>query len=337
MSVTAKDIANLLNVSTATVSLALNNRPGVSEEMRKQVLTTARKLGYTPRKSSVTNSTKKNIGLLVFKKFGALVDGSFYWFDLASKISEYLDMNDFNLVLLSQTSPLTTSTQYEQLCVDCMGTIVIAFEAEKFDIEIFEKSNVPTVLIGNYNDEVSLDTVIVNNRRAVSLAFKHLHDNGHRKIGFIDSKQHVNSFTNRYHCFQNLLVKYDLEQYRDYSISLNYGPKQTFFDMKKYLEVKSDLPTAYIAANDILAAGTMQALASFGYNIPEDISIVGIDDQPIPALYPQLTTIRVPTDDYAQNAVYLLTRLIETDTPTPAITIMTGVELIIRDSSSKIK
>ncbi len=334
MSVTAKDIANLLNVSPATVSLALNNRPGVSQEMRKQVLETARQLGYMPPQRPAT-PRKKNVGLLVFKKFSTLIEGSLYWFDLASKISECLNSSDYNLILLSQTAPLTSAQQYSQICEDCVGVIVIAFEADRRDLEIFEKSRIPTVLIGNYHDEISLDAVCVNNKRALTLAFKHLYDNGHRKIGFIDSAQHVNSFTNRYHCFQNLVRKYQICNDYDYNISLDYGSKLTIHSMKEYLLTKPELPSAYIAANDTLAAGTMQALTSFGYHIPDDICIVGIDDQPIPALSPQLTSIRVPTDDYAQSAVYLLIKRIESSVHTPAITIYTGVELVARESSSK--
>lgn len=332
------EIAKLLNVSTATVSLALNNKPGVSEETRQKIL----ELKNASLREDVSRIVKEKphgtIGLLIYKKRGdVIVETAPFFVDLMNAIDTGTSNSSFTLnIIYFTTGSLLENIEnvnHSNLC----GLMVIATEMSEEDAELFRKYlKIPYVFTDVAFPSSGTDCVLMNNRSGIVQAMDYAYSLGHRKIGFVNSLQVCNNFTERYSAF--LSKCRELGICGDYVYNVGSTSEAARNGFLQILAGKPDLPTVLVAASDAIAMGVMEALKRSGLRIPEDISIVGFDDMPVVQyLTPSLTSVRLKNKRIASVAVARLIAKIE-DPAERSYTLQqyVDVELIPRASVARI-
>lgn len=330
---TAKELAKMLNVSEASVSLALNGRSGISEETRSKILEAAERFGISKKASNTVS--QRFISLVIFKKHG-LVYGETPFF---SAVLEGISASIADAGYLLQISYFYGNQDYnEQIKIiensACDGVIFLATEAMKEDLKALVTLKKPFVLLDSHSPQGSANAVIINNSQGAYNATRYLIDCGHRNIGHLSSSVRIQNFIERQDG-----VHTAIREYPDCSLTtvkVESTQDGAYLDMMAYLDTKPDLPSAFFADNDIIAISCMRALKEHGLRIPQDVSLVGFDDMPMAYVTsPKLTTIQVPKEALGQQAVRLLENLISNPSAA-ALTIEVNTELIIRDSVKQI-
>ncbi len=334
MGISAKELAEKLNISAATVSMVLNQKPGISEATRQLVLDAAEKYGL--ERKPIVETAPAVIRFVIYKKHGRVVaDTPFF-----SEVTEGITRGCHQQNCMLQISYFYEESHVEEQITNLLdnGTSGIVFLGTEMDQESFallEKLPVPVVILDCYDNEVDLDSVLINNEQGAFLAVKHLYEMGHREIGYIRSATRINNFEERADGYYKALRKCGLEKQEENSFWIAPMSDRGYQDMKRQLGEGRKPIGAYFADNDIIAAAAMRALKEMGYHIPEDVSIVGFDDMPMASfLDPPLTTMNVRKKELGITAVNRLLEKIR-DRDNEVIRISLSTQLIERESVSK--
>ena len=154
---------------------------------------------------------------------------------------------------------------------------------------------------------------------------------GHRRIGHITSEYAVSNLQARTQAFQQMLRRFGLPQYEEYEYVVSSDINDYCASLLPQLD-PDNLPTAIMADNDIIAINSLLALEKLGKKVPEDISVIGIDDLTISAITrPELTTVRLEKKRMGRLAVYRLMTILQDKDYAP-MKILTGAQLVKRKS-----
>ncbi|NLI59838.1 MAG: LacI family transcriptional regulator [Clostridiales bacterium] len=336
MKPTIKDIAEIANVSPATVSNALNNKKGVSADVKQLVFRIARELGYV--KDNYIN--KKAIRFIIFKKHGYVVSDTPFFSSLIEGIQKECKAQGYELLISHINIKEEGYEEFKNMLNtdSATGLLVLATEMVEENLDLFCESPIPLVLLDNYFRNGCFDSVLINNVDAAFNATSILIENGHDKIGYLRSSIGINNFSYREQGYLCALNEYGLELDERTQIYLEPTMEGAYRDMKSAMENDDiRIPTALFADNDIIALGAMRALKEAGIKIPDDVSIIGFDDMPFCEITtPRLTTIKVFKEEMGSVAVKRLIHKIDHhDKITQKIEINT--ELVMRESIKKLQ
>jgi len=338
MGLKVKDIAGMLKVSPATVSLVLNNKPGISEETRRRILKAVEDLGYsTNMLSKPALKSQGSIRFIVYKKHGNVVSDTPFFSALMEGIDQEARMDGYNLIISYINELENNKMDVLRILEDNApsGILLLATEMKPEDLEPFKKLNIPLVILDSYFDMEKLDTVIINNINGAYQATRYLIDCGHQEIGYLHSSVWINNFDERQEGFFKALSEHYIRPNKKYILMLESTMEGSYKDMNRILQSKPALPTAFFADNDIIAFGAVKALKENGYRIPEDISVIGFDDMPFCEMIdPPLTTLRVYKQRMGMIAVKRLLEKIEKNTR-EFVKIEVGTDIIERKSVLK--
>ena len=326
--VTMQDIADEVEVSKNTVSRALNNKEGVSDELRAKIKSVARKLGY-----KLKDKQKIKIAVLIKEKY--FLEPTFYAKILAG-IENRVRQNkiEISLTAVEPESEADPHLPYnlEEAKID--GIITIGKLEKKF-LNFLKERDFPVVLADYYEDDVEIDGVVMDNERGIYLGLEHLRELGHKEIGFVGNIDYFPCFKHRYNKYRIMLCREGLKYKEEYNLIEGDKP---FWDYK-YLEQRikelSTLPTAWVCTNDRTAIPLIKVMKNLGYEVPGDSSIIGFDNvNKSHAIHPSLTTIHVPKQALGKRAVdKLLWRFKNSDYPVE--TTFVNTSLVVRDSTAQ--
>ncbi len=338
-----KDIADMLGISAAAVSMAINGKPGVSAETREKIFEILEK---NRTESEEERQEKKNeisrmgtILLIVHKKNGAVINNVLFT-NLFERIQQEAMKCGYMLNIMHFVPGQDIRSFIESVkTVKTDGIILMATEMHQEDLEFYKEIQSPMILLDSTFDLESYDSVNFDNQTAIYRAFDYAVKMGHKNIGFLKSKTFINNFGHHLDGFYKGIRDYELESYDHPVIELPTFIDQAYTEMKQFLMNKpSDfkMPTLFLSDLDHLALGAMKALKEFGYRIPEDISLIGYDDiSACEISEPPLTTVGVNTLDIGRIAVdQLIHRMKE-----PGdyhVTITVSSKMILRESVCKI-
>lgn len=327
-----KDIAEILNISPAAVSLARNGKSGVSEQTRKQVYDLLRSMENKNRKEAETDP-KGSITLVMHKKSGKIIAETQFFMMATEVIQEEAQRAGYCVTIMQYNETADVNEFIKSLKgLETKGILLLATEMDVKDLDLYRDMEVPIVILDNYYITKRQDCVAIHNVDAMFQIAEYLKKMGHTRIGFLKSKIENNNFSERYKGLQLALDSLGdvLEPKFVYRVGTEVDT--VYEDMKGILMQKVELPDVLVAGNDILAIGAMRALKEYGYRVPEDISIVGFDDMPVSRMMdPPLTSIRIEIKQFAICAVERIVQKIERYSFGPT-TIRVGCELMIRDS-----
>lgn len=340
MGIKVKDIASMLSLSSATVSLVLNNKPGISDATRNRVIEAVKELGYESILPSEEES--RSILFVVYRKHGIEPASTPYFSQLFSEIIEGVEsqikLRGFNLRITYVDDSSILEETRGIVKDNIAGVIVLATEMSEAQVHIFLKMDVPVVILDNYLEQEEADCITINNEQGVQSAITHFVNHGHRKIGYLHVSENANNFTERYFGFYRAMNICKQDVKKEYIIEIaTDGGEAVYQQLKEKLERLPELPTAFFADNDIVAICAMRVFRELGYRVPEDISIIGFDNMVLSEMLdPPLTTIQISKHNLGSIAVNTVVEKINDNTVQRAMKIEVGTKLIVRKSVADI-
>ena len=298
------DIAKQAQVSEATVSRVINDRPGVSAETRQAVLTALDVLGYE-RPERLRKRSAGLVGLVVPELENPIFPA------FAQVIESTLAQHGYTPVLCTQSPGGVTEDEYVEMLLDRQVSGIVFISSLSADTtsdrsryqRLLDRP-LPIVLVNGYAKELEAPFVSCDDRVAGELAVMHLIALGHKRIGLI-------SGPNRFINTQRKLQGYRLAMKRELHVSdseLDEMTSLTLFGVEGGEVAAERLlakgVTGLICASDMMALGAIRAARRRGLRVPEDVSVIGFDDSTlIPFTDPPLTTLRQPVASMAVAAV----------------------------------
>lgn len=332
---TIRDIAKKANVSPATVSLVLNGKGGVGTETRQRILDIVEQEGYVPRPPREAAVPKKTIRLIKLREVGLLIDRNEEFIarvfdgitDEAAAQGYELKVSNMDVRTFEASIPELNSNGDS-------GIILLATEMGERMESILPKLRLPMVVLDDSMHMQYAAAVTMDNEQAAYLALQHLQQLGHRRVGFISSKFSTSNFAARERGMQLAAKKLGLEYNEAYRFELVPDLDNTPDILDAELLARPDFPTGFFAANDILALITLRLFKHAGKKVPDDISVVGMDDLQISAIAsPRLTTVRVFNETMGHTAVtQLVARMANPSGPT--LKTFVTCELVVRKSTA---
>lgn len=329
------DIAQRLGVSTVTVSKALADQKGVSEEMRGRIKALAEEMGYKAP-VSVRQETKRsyNIGVIMSEIYAERY-ATFYW-EFCQKIITCAGQENCYVILEMLDSVREKELEESKLVqgdrID--GLIILGSIQTKYLQMLKRKCKVPVVYMDFYNKQLPEDCVISNSFYGAYYMTNYLFQMGHRKIGFVGTVQATESIMDRYLGYLKSLMEHGAELRKDWVLRDREENSVFCFDT---IDLPEELPTAFVCNSDLTASRMVKSLREAGYRVPEDVSLVGYDDWLYPGLCDvPITTYSVNMTRMAETGIDLLVRRIGGDNSRSNMQIIEG-DIVIRDSVRQLR
>ncbi|SNY20723.1 transcriptional regulator, LacI family [Orenia metallireducens] len=326
-----KDIAKLAGVSIATVSRVVNDKPGVRDEVREKVKEVIKEHEYKPNLIARGLSSKKSniIGLLL-PKFTA------YYTEQVDAIINYCNQKGYRVMITSSVGRFEGELKNLNMLYKSQVEGILYFvgkmtEEKKENIEKINKE-IPVVLLDQAIEELSIPAVLPDNYGGAVKAMNYLVNSGHKKIAFIKAPYYDLEGEKRYRAYQDIMKRNNFEIKEGYVQGSDYSIESGYKAMENILSKSDQMPTAVLASNDGTAIGAINYLREEGIEVPEDISVMGIDDIEIAKHFiPKLTTVKQDLYYVGDEAIKLLFDYID-NKDLKAKKLIVEQELVIRDS-----
>ncbi len=322
-------LGEYLNLSPATISLVLNDAPGVRaipQDTRDRVRAAAAKFDYRP--SFYARSLRKrqtfSIGVLV----PDLSDS--YSGQVLTGVEQYLIEEGYFYLTASHRRKPDLIEEYPRMLMErsVEGFILI-------DTVLQHGLKLPAVAVAGHRDIPGITNVVLDQRRAAELTLRHLYKLGHRKIAFMRGGSHSSDADDRWEHLRAVATELDLEIKPELTVllkSLASTPELGFEPACELLSRKVQF-TAMVCYDDIAAIGAIRAIMEHGMRVPDDISVVGFDDIQGAAFHnPSLTTIRQPLHEMGTVAARILLERVRGEVIDPYVAPILP-ELVIREST----
>ena len=332
--VTIYDIAEATGYSAPTVSKALNGQGSLSEETRQRILDKAKELGYEPNITARTLTTKKShlIGV-IYDDTGMNMGFAHPLFSpVLTRFREKIEAAGYDIIFLSRHFNMTYFSHANFRCID--GVIIINPATNTpADFQDFIKTDLPRVSTNSVFE--GIPTVITENVQSGYDAAEYLVKHGHKKIAYISAP--VNGISTapdeRFEGFKSALEHYQLYDESLYELSADWTKECGAEAFCRLIKRRKDI-TAVFVTNDQLAFGVYEYAKKHGIRIPEDISVIGFDDE-IASEYLGLTTFRQSTTEIADIASQLMLDQIDGKQVPPLI--RCRAEIVERESVKTVK
>ena len=326
-----KDIADALHVSINTVSLALNNKNGLSEETRQAIIQKAKELGYTLAPQS---RPARSIALLLNKRY--LKNLSFYS-RVVYGITNYANQHNYNVIVdfFDNENPVLP----QAVASGSVEGVLAAGNISGEFLKLLSAAKLPLVLIDYSSYQLHTDSVGTQNLLGGYAAAQYVIQKGHQNIGFVGDIHYSNNLRERWQGFSSAVADSRrlgvCQEHGKFSILSSIAPaviEKNYQRLVKEIQTLSQLPTAWVCCNDETAVCLYRALELLHIRPGKDISIIGFDDIESSLLVqPALTTMHVPKKQMGETALIRLCSRIE-NPGLPLQHIMLPVELVERES-----
>ena len=340
---TNRELAKMLGISPAALSLIINHKPGVSEATRATVLARLKEMGQEHLIKKAPAPPSSNLCFIIYKRHGEILDLHPFFLLLMENIENHARSYGYSILLCTIDKRRPMEPQVEHInALDCQGAILFATEMQDEDMDIFLNLQIPVVALDNDFSRLTCNTISINNQMGTFQAVEYLIKNRHSRIGYLKSSMRISSFEERRQGYESALSYFHNAFRPEDVLDVHYTEEGSFRDMRLFLEEHPpiQLPTAFVSDDDTIAAGAIRALTEKGIRVPEDISVIGFNDRPVCEVTdPPLTSVNVSKHAMAVEAVDELMRLIQNQGNAPGETrsrkIRIGTKLLIRQSVAK--
>ncbi|WP_075350761.1 LacI family DNA-binding transcriptional regulator [Algoriphagus marinus] len=336
---TIKDIARELNVSSSTVSRALKDYPGISDETKRKVKEVAEKLNYRP--NAIALSLRKSRSFTIGVIIPEVVH--FFFSTVISGIEEVASSRGYN-VILSQTNESLTreKSSIDTMLSNQIDGFLVSFSKETTDFEHFSRlldHGYPIIFFDRVPNIPHSINVMVDDYQGAYNATSHLISQGYNRIVHLAGPKNLSISKERERGYRDALSNHGIPIDPTLIVECAYGTSDEGFKITENLFKQLDKkPDGVFANNDIAAAGAILACKSLGYSVPNDVGVVGFSNwQFCSMIEPTLSSVSQPGFKMGLKATELLLDLIEKKLDPDTITepIVLETELLIRNSSVK--
>lgn len=331
--VTIYDVARALNISPSTVSRGLKDHPHIKKETRKKIKAVASDMGYQQNKfaSSLRKRRTETIGVVVPKL------NSYFMATVIAGMEKITNQNSYGLII----SQSQESRKQEVACISTLfnsrvdGILIsLAFDTrtlEHFDI-LFNK-DIPLVFFDRVAECHGCINVVIDNFKAGYEATSHLIGQGCKRIVHIGGNVLRNVYSDRYNGYRKALADNGIEFDQKYVFTSDLTVESAKVISRKLLKMKPR-PDAVFTSNDTTAVTVMVEIQEAGLDIPNDIAVVGFNNEPSSRIIrPNLTSIDYPAREVGEVAATALINKLKNPQSVSLKTILLNHSLIIRQSS----
>lgn len=336
--ITIYDIAQKLDISSATVSRALKDHPAINKNTRKKIQEAAKELGYRHNNfaSNLRQQKTNTIGVIVHE-----LNSNFITSVLAG-IEKVTTQAGYDIIIAH------SSESYKKESANALnlfhkrvdGLIAsLAFETKNLDhYKPFEEKNIPIVFFDRVEEKSESTKVIIDNYKCGYQATRHLTEQGCKRIVLLTSSLKRNVYAERHRGYSDALFDSGIPYQKELVLIQDLSEQLAIEAAHKILKM-SPLPDGLFVTNDFNAAVCMQELKRNGIQVPQDIAVVGFNNDAISKIVdPQLTTIDYPGIDMGEIAARnLISHLQGLSNIKLTNTIVVRSDLIIRNSSLRNK
>jgi LacI family transcriptional regulator len=336
--ITIYDIAQKLGISTATVSRALKNHPAISKSTRKKIQDTAKDLGYRHNSfaSSLRNQKSHTIGIIVHELNSNFITSVLAGIEKVSTEAGY----DLIIAHSSESSAKEAANALNLFHKRVDGLIAsLSFDTESLEhFQSYVDRGIPLVFFDRVDESSESPKVVIDNYKSGYEATQHLIEQGCKRIVMVTANLNRNVYAQRFKGYKDALLDNKIK-FEEKNLLIKDLSEKCGIEAAHQIMKMKPMPDGAFITNDFSAAVCMQTLKEHGINIPEDIAIVGFNNDAISKIIePQLTTINYPGIDIGEIAARNLMGLIKNDTSMMHTnTVIVKSDLIIRKSSLKKK
>ncbi|WP_430971733.1 LacI family DNA-binding transcriptional regulator [Sunxiuqinia rutila] len=294
--ITIKDIAHELGVHHTTVSLALRNSKSIRDETRKKVWDKAAEMGYRPNRlaQGFRNRRSNTIGVLVpniqhhfFAKF-------------ISEMSEKANQSGYSVMVFQSNEKEATEKRNVEALIDNRVAGVMASVSKETTtgahFDAFKQEDIPLVFFDRVPAQEAVSKVVVDNYQGAYEAVKLINSMPKKRIAFITGSIKLNVYQERLDGYKQALLDVGLEFQEELLVRGDFFMKDGMEGAKKLMALPQK-PDAILAVGDDVGIGAIKYLKGAGFRVPEDVAVVGFDNDPMGvAIDPELTTVSQPIE-----------------------------------------
>jgi LacI family transcriptional regulator len=334
--VTIYDVAKVLNVSPSTVSRGLKNHPHIKKETKKNIIAKAKEMGYQQNKfaSNLRQKHTNTIGVVVPKL------DSYFMATVISGIEKITAQNGYGLII----SQSQESWKKEISCISTLfnsrvdGLLVsLAFDTKNLEhFNLLLNKDIPVVFFDRVTDCNGCMSIVIDNYKAGYEATSHLIEQGCKRIVHIGGNLLRNVYSERFRGYKQALTDNKIEFEQNLVVICDMSGQASTEAAKKILKMLPR-PDGIFTSNDTTAVAAMVELERAGVIIPDEIAVVGFNNDPISqVIRPNLTTVDYPARQIGEIAAASLINKLKNSESANFSTIMLKHDLICRQSSFRI-
>lgn len=314
--VTLKDVAIFAGVSVTTVSNVVRDWPYVAEETRVKVQNAIIELGYSPHPIAQGLRTGRTqvIGFIVPDLSNP------YFSQMVSIVEDIAQERGYSVSVFNTHENEEREAEAIRRVVSRWvdGLLISSVVRSRHTASLLHTIQIPIVAVDRIPDSFEGASCTLDNFRAAQLVMEHLANLGHQRIAYLSGPAGAQPARDRLEGYQRSLRARRLSYERIESSNIAWGSQDGYKSMQAIFTDKV-LPTAVFASNDRMAIGASLAIHEHGLNVPDDISVVGVDDIEVSRyMNPPLTTVKQPLEQMARTGIDLLLKLINEETPSQA-------------------
>ena len=334
--ITIYDLARELNLSPATVSRGLKNHQAINKNTKKRIVDKAEEMGYRSNNfaSNLRKQKSHTIGVLVPQL------NSNFIASVLSGIEKVTTVTNYDIIIAhSSESAKKEAANANNLFHKRIDGLIASLSADTQDLSHFEqyfKRGIPVIFFDRVEENSEGAKIIIDNHRAAFEATQHLIDQGCRRIVHVTSSFKRNVYIKRFAGYRDALQANGIP-FDERLVFAGNMNKETFMMAAQEIVKMHPLPDGLFTTNDLSAALCIQVFKEHGIRVPEDIAVVGFNNDVISIISdPQITTVNYPAIKMGeQAAMVLINHLTGNADSSLTNSIVLNSELIIRKSSLK--
>jgi LacI family transcriptional regulator len=334
--VTIYDLARALNISVATISRALKDDPVVSKKTKKKIIDLAEEMGYR------SNHFARNLRNRKTYMIGVIIPrvNSYFMSTVIAGIEKVTNEAGYNLIISQSSESADKEIQsVKTMFNNRVDGLLVSLAYDTTDtshFDIFQRKSIPFLFFDRVADDNRWTNVLIDNRKAGYEATSHLIAQGCRRIVHVTADSKSNVYIDRFLGYKQALSDHGIP-YEEELLIRNTLTQEAGADAAARIRQMKTLPDGVFVTNDNCAVGCLLALRRGGVRVPEEIAIVGFNNDPVSTVVePNLTTINYPGYEMgvvaARNLIHHLSGMSSIDSTN---TILLKADLIVRASSLK--
>jgi len=333
---TIKDIARILKISTSTVSRALRDASDVSAETKNAVISLSEELNYQPNKFALSLQQKQT------HTIGVIVPNLDYVLSTMVKGIDEVALEAGYTVMVCQSNEsfgreIVNTKRLSESLVD--GFIVsVSSETKVFDhLKKIQAKKMPMVVFDRVTPFLEAPCVHLDNKDGGFQATEHLIEQGYKRIAILAGPKNLEISNHRLEGYLSALKKHKVKVDPDLIINCDFNQDYAYIATQELLSMKKR-PDAIFTISDRMAIGAMLAIKEKGLSMPEDIGLVGFNNEPMfSLLQPSISSVDQPSFEIGKMAAKLFIEMMHNNEDMSSIVEILKPKLIVRESSQRLK
>lgn len=312
--VTIKDVARELGIHHVTVSRALRDCDSVKKETRDLIKKKANELGYRPNRLAQNfRNRRSNVLAIIIPELKNPMFASFI-----SEFTQKAYDKGYSVMVFQSSNKLSIEKEIiESLLTYRVAGVIASVTMETTEgshFDVLKDENIPYVFFDRVPHEVKASQVLVNNFKGAYDAVSEMINSGKRRIAYISTPSHHGVFQQRFAGYKKALEDNDLSFSEEMVISVGFFREDGYAGARMLMDLK-EKPDGILVVRDEIAIGALKYLKKAGFSMPDDISIIGFDNDPsCTACDPELTTVDQAIPSLVSSTFDLLFEQIRNDT-----------------------